>query len=237
MNGKAYKNLILQRLTPATIQRLQLQRVDLPVNREIEYPGNPIAHLFFIEEGAASMTATFQDGFQVEILLAGPESVLGTSALMGTSRSLNRVYMQMEGFGYSSAIAIAAKEFKRGEKFHDLVLRYAQAQFILSAQTAGCNARHTIEQRMARWLLLCSDKIGKRLLPLSHEFLADMLGVTRSSVSIAAGNLQKRNLIQYSRGKIRLRDIAALEALACECYCVVRDYLGGLADYDKAFGD
>src|ERR1700742_3219506 len=197
MNSNAFKNLILQRLTPAAIQRLQLQRVDLSVNREIEYPGNPIAHLFFIEEGAASMTATFQDGFQVEILLAGPESVLGASSLMGTRRSLNRVYMQMGGHGYSSAIAIAAKEFKRGEKFHDLTLRYVQAQFIQSSQTAGCNARHTIEQRMARWLLLCSDKIDSRVLPLSHEFLADMLGVTRSSVSVAAGKLQKKNLIQY----------------------------------------
>ena len=158
MSRSIYKNILLQRKDTKIIDRLELERVELPVNREIEFPGKRIAHLFFIEEGIASMTATFKDGSQVEIALAGPESVLGTSSMMGTRLSLNRVYMQVGGYGYSSEIAIATKEFKRADKFHDLTLRYLQAQFIQSAQTAGCNARHTLEQRMARWLLLCSDR-------------------------------------------------------------------------------
>jgi CRP-like cAMP-binding protein len=230
MKDQPFKNLILQRLGSRAIERLQLRRVDLPVNREIEYPGNRIRHLFFIEEGIASMTATFADGFQVEIALAGTESVLGTSSMMGTRRSLNRVYMQVGGYGYSSETSVATNEFKRGEVFQDLTLRYIQAQFIQSAQTAGCNARHTIEQRMARWLLLCADRIGDRVLPLSHEYMADMLGVTRSSVTVVAGHLQERNLIQYSRGKIKLIDLTGLESLSCECYRVVRDHLSSLAD-------
>jgi Mn-dependent DtxR family transcriptional regulator len=89
---------------------------------------------------------------------------------------------------------------------------------------------------MARWLLLCSDRIGEQVLPLSHEYMADMLGVTRSSVTIVAGHLQERNLIQYTRGKIKLMDLAGLEALACECYRVVRDHLRSLADNDEAYG-
>jgi CRP-like cAMP-binding protein len=236
MNRETFKNFLLQRLGREVIDRLELKRVELPVNREIEYPEKRIAHLIFIEEGIASMTATFKDGFQVEIALAGSEAVLGASSMMGTRRSLNRVYMQIAGYGYSSPTAIATKEFKRAGKFHDLTLRYLQAQFIQSAQTAGCNARHTVEQRMARWLLLCSDRIGNGVLPLSHDFLADMIGVTRTSVTLVALRLQERNLIQYTRGKVKLIDRAGLEAMACECYRVVRDHLSSLVDNDETYG-
>jgi len=236
MSVQAFKNVILQRLHPEVIGRLDLQRVELPVNREIEFPGNGIAHLFFIEDGIASMTVTFKDGFEVEVALGGPESILGTSCMMGTRRSLNRVYMQIGGYGYSSVMEVATKEFKRGEQFHDLTLRYLQAQFIQSAQTAGCNAHHNIEQRMARWLLLCSDRVGDRVLPLSHEYMADMLGVTRSSVTVVAGHLQERGLIQYTRGKITLLDLPGLEAISCECYRVVRDHLRSLADFEETYG-
>ncbi len=234
MNRATFKNLILQRLDREVIDRLDLQRVDLPLDREIEYPGNRIDRLYFLEEGIASMTATFEDGSQAEVVLAGCESVLGTSSMMGTLRSLNRVYMQVAGNGYSSPIALARNEFRRAGRFQDLTLRYIQAQFIQSAQTAACNARHTVEQRTARWLLLCADRIGDRVLPLSHDYLADMLGVTRSSVTIVAGHLQDRNLIRYARGKINLIDLAGLEAMACECYRVVRDHLHSLADHEEA---
>jgi hypothetical protein len=125
---------------------------------------------------------------------------------------------------------------KRAEQFHDLTLRCLQAQFIQSAQTAACNARHTVEQRMARWLLLCADRVGDSVLPLSHEFMADMMGVTRSSVTIVAGRLQEQGLIQYTRGKIKLTDVAGLEALACECYRVVRSHLHSFADNVETYG-
>jgi hypothetical protein len=237
MSVPTYKNVILQRLNPEVIGRLELQRVELPVTREIEFPGSGIANLFFLEEGIASMTVTFKDGFEVEVALGGPEAILGTSGMMGTRRSLNRVYMQIGGWGYSSVMAAATKEFKRGEQFHDLTLRYLQAQFIQSAQTAGCNARHSVEQRMARWLLLCSDRVGDSVLPLSHEFMADMLGVTRSSVTVVAGHLQERGLIRYTRGKIVLLDLVGLEAVSCECYRVVRDHLRSFADNEETFGE
>lgn len=232
MSQPLFKNGLLLKLPVDVIARLELQPVDLPVTREIEYPGNHIDHLFFIEEGIASMTATFEDGFQVEIALAGSEAVLGTSAMMGTRRSLNRVYMQVGGYGFSSETAIATREFRRGGAFHDLTLRYLQARFIQSAQTAGCNARHTVEQRLARWLLLCADRNGGRVLPLSQEYLADMLGSSRTTVTTVAGHFQDRNLIQYTRGKIHLVDLPGLELLACECYRVVRDHLADYAEYN-----
>jgi len=231
-----YQNTILQRLPANIIERLELRRVELPINYEIEFPGNEINHIFFVEDGAASMTATFMDGSQVEIGLAGCESVLGSSSMMGTRRSLNRVYMQIAGCGYTCRTAVATREFRRCEQFHDLVLRYVQAQFIQSAQTAACNARHEISQRLARWLLLCADRVNADLLSLRHELIADMLGVSRSSVTIAAGEFQERGLIQYSRGKIKLTDRAGLEATSCECYRVVRDHLSDYLDTDQGPG-
>lgn len=139
------KNGLLHQFDAEIIARLNLQAVDLPTNREIEYPGNLIDHLYFLEAGCASMTTALKDGCQAEVALAGTEAVLGVSALMGTKRSLNRVYMQIAGRGYRMRTAVAACEFKRGEMFQDLTLRYLQAQFIQSAQTAGCNAYHSVE--------------------------------------------------------------------------------------------
>jgi CRP-like cAMP-binding protein len=236
MSTPPFKNSLLQRFDPAIIARLHLHAVNLPVGREIEYPGNHIDNLFFIEEGIASMTATFQDGIQVEIALAGFEAVLGASSMMGTRRSLNRVYMQVGGHGFSSPIEAATLEFKRGEKFQDLTLRYLRAQFIQSSQTAGCNARHSIEQRLARWLLLCADRNGGRILPLSHGYMADMLGASRTTVTNVAIHFQQQQLISYVRGKINLLDLPGLERLSCECYAVVRDHLSNYADSYEGFG-
>ena len=237
MTGHTFKNFLLRRLDRDVIGRLDLHRLELPAQREIEYPGKRIGYLFFIEEGIASMTATFQDGFQLEIALAGSESVLGTSSMMGTRRSLNRVYMQVGGWGYSSPMDAATGEFKRGGHFHDMTLSYVQAQFIQSAQTAACNAHHTVEQRMARWLLLCSDRVGGNILPLSHEYMAAMLGVRRPSVTVVAGALKRRGLIDYTRGKIKLIDIPGLELMACECYRIVRDHLHSFADMVEPYSD
>lgn len=217
MGQVVYKNAVLQRLDADIIERLKLQQVDLPVNREIESPGSRIDHLFFIEDGIASMTTSFADGSQVEVAFAGKESVLCASSMMGTRRSLNRVYMQIGGHGFSSQTDIAIEEFKRGGRFHDLTLRYLQAQFIQSAQTAGCNARHNLEQRFARWLLLCADRLEANNFKLSHEFIADMLGVARPSVSIVAHSFQQRGLISYKHANLQILDWSRVEELSCEC--------------------
>ena len=184
----------------------------------------------------ASMTTTFTDGSQVEIGVAGYESVLGASALLGTHRSLNRVYMQIGGWGYQSKMALGAEEFARHGDFHRLVLRYTQALFIQSSQTAGCNARHNVQQRLARWLLLCDERLGGKPLLLSQEFIAEMLGNQRTSVSLEAGKLQKLGLIHYTRGKVEILDREGLERKACECFRVVRDHLVNYADSASGLG-
>lgn len=230
MNSHEFHNVLLRNLPPNVVERLELVRVMLPTEKEIEYPGNEIRHLFFVEDGMASMTTTFLDGSQVEIGVAGYESVLGASALLGTHRSLNRVYMQIAGWGYKSKMAFGIDEFARHGDFHNLVLRYTQAQFIQSSQTAGCNARHNIQQRLARWLLLCDERMCGKPLLLSQEFIAEMLGNRRTSVSVEAAKLQKLGLIQYKRGKVDIVDREGLLRKSCECFRVVRDYLVSFAE-------
>lgn len=231
-----FNNKLLKRLAPDVIERLQLREVKLDVGREIEFPGNPIDHLIFLESGIGSMKATFEDGSQVEVGMFGRESVMGASALMGTKRSLNQVCMQIAGHGFYSSLGKATAEFKRHGAFHDLVLRYVQAQLTQATQSAGCNAKHELSQRLARWLLLCADRIGTTKMHLSHDLIADMLGVTRSSVALAAQQLKHQGLIEYRRAEITIRDPKALERSACECYRVVRDHLENYTEFDAGAG-
>jgi len=233
MRTTGFRNTILQRLDPETLLRLQLERVDLPRRHSIEIPGKPIRRLVFLEAGIGSMTNEFEDGSQVEVGMIGWEGVMGVSALIGTQRSLNNVYMQLPGWGYTTTTELARQEFRRGERFQELTLRYVQAQMIQSAQTAGCNARHHVDQRLSRWLLLCQDRAESDILDMTQEFLAQMLGVERPAVSVEAGKLQERGLIEYHRGKVRVLDRKGLEQMACECYAVVSHYLNSYAVLDE----
>jgi CRP-like cAMP-binding protein len=158
--------------------------------------------------------------------------VIGVSALMGTKKSLNRVYTQIAGHGYSCQVEDARREFRLGGKFQFLALRYVQAQLVQAMQSAGCNAKHNFEQRLARWLLLCADRAHVDTFKISHEFLADMLGVRRPTVSTTAGILKRKGLIEYTRGEIHILDIPGLTKISCECYLTIKDYLDNYAKFD-----
>jgi len=203
----------------------------------MEFPGQPIRNLFFLEEGMASMTTTFLDGSQVEVGMFGFESVVGISALMGTKLSLNRIYTQIAGSGYSVSIADARQEFYRGGLFQSLVLRYVQAQLLQTAQSAGCNAKHSAEQRLARWLLICADRAHSDSFAMSHEFLSNMLGSTRSTVTLAAGILKDKGLIEYSRGVIHILNPGGLQDAACECYHIIKNHLDNYLEYDSGLAE
>ena len=234
MNVTEFKNSLLKSLNAEVIARLSLIPVVFEVGHEIEFPGKEIERLFFVEEGMASMTTTFKDGSQVEVGMFGYESMIGVSALMGTKRSLNRVYTQIEGRGYSSELEVARKEFGRCEAFHTLALRYVQAQLVQSMQSTGCNVKHEIEQRLARWLLICADRAHGDTFKMSHEFLSHMLGAARPTVSKAALALKAQNLIKYSRGTIHILDSGRLEAKACECYHIIKDHLDNYTEFDSS---
>jgi CRP-like cAMP-binding protein len=227
-----YKNTLLSSFDAGVIERLHLKTVRFKVGQEIEDTGKPVQNIYFLEEGMASMTTTFANGMQVEVGMFGFESVIGVSALMGTKLSLNRVYTQVEGWGYRSKLEDALSEFGRGEMFQKLALRYVQAQLVQVTQSAGCNAIHHFDQRLARWLLITADRASTDSFMMSQEFLSHMLGVTRSTVTLTAGRLKKKNLIAYNRGKIRILDRNRLEKTACECYRVTKNHLESFLSFD-----
>ena len=234
MRTSGPKNTLLKALDEDIIARLRLQPVKFELKHEIEYPGNPIDRLYFLEEGMASMTTTFKDGSQVEVGMFGYESVIGISALMGTKRSLNRVYTQIAGHGYSCQVEDARREFRLSGKFHFLALRYVQAQLVQAMQSTGCNAKHNFEQRLARWLLICADRAHINAFKISHEFLADMLGGRRPTISTTAAILKRKGLIEYTRGEIRILDVPGLTKTACECYLIIKHHLDNYAEFDTA---
>ena len=235
MPETTFNNTLLQHLSSATIKRLKLRRVQLALRQDLEVPGQQIEHVFFVEEGIGSMTTIFRDGFEVEVSMFGYESAIGISALMGTKHSLNRVFMQLGGWGFASPLKEATEEFNRHGEFHRLALRYVQAQLTQATQSAACNAHHNNEQRFARWILICSDRARQDVLTLSQEFLADMLGSARPTVTATARLLKSKGLITYSRGTLRILDKEGLEKEACECYQVVKSHLETFADFDTGF--
>jgi CRP-like cAMP-binding protein len=230
---RPFRNALLLALDADVIARLHLLPVTFELEHEIEFPGSLIHHLYFIEEGMASMTTTFKDGSQVEVGMFGYKSVIGVSALMGTKRSLNRVYTQIAGHGYASPVEEARAEFGRGGAFQRLALGYVQAQLVQVIQLAGCNATHTVEQRLARWLLICADRVQCDTFKMSQEFLSSMLGCTRSTMSITATQLKHEGLIEYTRGVINILSTKGLEKRACECYAVVEEYLDNYIEFDR----
>jgi CRP-like cAMP-binding protein len=234
LRASGFKNMLLKALDADIIERLRLQPVRFELKHEIEKPGNPIDHLFFLETGMASMTTTFKDGSQVEVGMFGYESVIGVSALMGTRESLNRVYTQIAGHGYSCQVEDARREFRLGGAFQSLALRYVQTQLVQAIQSAGCNAKHNFEQRLARWLLICADRAHIDTFKISHEFLADMLGGRRPTISTTAGILKRKGLIEYTRGEIRILDVPGLTKASCECYPIIKSYLDNYTKFDTA---
>jgi len=233
VHERIYENSLLRTLDVEIILRLRLQPVTFELEHQIEFPGELIRNLYFVEEGMASMTTTFSDGGQVEVGMFGYESVIGVSGLMGTKRSLNRVYTQIPGHGYSSPLEIARREFHLGGRFQSLALRYVQAQLVQATQSAGCNAQHDVEQRLARWLLICADRAHSTTYRMSQEFLSYMLGNSRPSISVAASMLKDQGLIEYNRGLIHIPDLKRLEAKACECYHVIKDHLDNYTEFDS----
>jgi CRP-like cAMP-binding protein len=229
-----YKNTLLKRFDPESIERLRLRRIDFKVGQEIERTGVPIHQLYFLEQGMASMTTTFEDGGQVEVGMFGFESVIGISALMGTKLSLNRVYTQIAGWGYVCTLEAAKSEFKHSTVFQRLTLRYVQAQLVQAMQSAGCNAIHSFNQRLSRWLLICADRVNTDQFRMSQEFLSHMLGVRRATVTVTAAQLKKEKLIEYTRGEIKIVNRAGLEARACECYQIIKSHLEDFEAFDTA---
>ncbi len=228
-----YINRVLSSLPKSEIGRLQvnLEPVLLPQNEALAEPGENMLYAYFLEEGMASIVVTMKNGATVEVGVVGREGLVGLPILFGTQQLPTRTFMQIRGSGFRIKAQFLRAEFERSGKFRDNCGRYLQSHVVQISASAACNRVHNIDERLARWLLLCQDRTALALLPLTHEFLAQMLGTGRATVTLAAGILQRSKLIEYRRGKVEILNRKGLEGAACECYGIIRgedDRLGVL---------
>jgi len=219
-----YKNKILASLQKAEISRLSshLSPVDLPSGKTLMDPGQEVTFVYFLETGLASVVVAMVDGNMVETGITGNDGVVGFPALLGTKTTPTRTFMQIPGNGFKIKANHLMEEFERSGTLHKKINRYFQAHLVQTGQTAACNRLHDIAERLARWLLMCHDRMETDNFTITHEFLGHMLGTPRSTVTLAAGILNKSGLISYSRGKLVVKDRKGLERAACECYQTIR---------------
>jgi CRP-like cAMP-binding protein len=216
------ENRLLAALPEDEYDRLlpHLEKAPLPL-RDVLYEANgPIAHVFFPLNGVVSLVI-MDGGFILEVGVIGNEGVVGVPVFLGSDRSPTRAIAQIPGDALRMEAKLFQKEMKRDGPLHGLVQRYTQTMINQISQSIVCNHRHSVEKRMCRWLLLSHDRVGADEFPLTHEFLAQMLGVRRPTVTAVAGVLQKTGLISYHRGRITVLNRKELEAASCECYEVV----------------
>lgn len=219
-------NFILSALPAEEFTRLvpQLERIALKLGDVIYEPGAHLDYLYFPTSCVVSLLHTTQDGCTAEIGLTGNDGVVGVAQFLGGETMPNWAAVQVGGGAVRIKSQTLMEEFARGGSLQASLLRYTLALLVQISQTAVCNRLHAVEQRLCRRLLLSHDYVGSDEIHMTQEFIAHMLGGRRESVTVAAGRLQDAGLIRYSRGHITIVDRRGLEALACECYEVVRNH-------------
>lgn len=217
-------NHLLALLPPEDYQRLspQLELVELELGKVIYQNAQQLEYLYFPTSAMVSLLYTMADGMTAEVGITGNEGVVGIALFLGGDTAPNQAVVQIAGAALRLGAKAVLEEFKRGEAFQHLLLRYTQALITQISQTAICNRLHPVEQRFCRWLLLSHDRVKSDKLEMTQELIAMMLGGRRESVTVAAGRLQDRGLISYARGQITILDRQGLEATVCECYEVVK---------------
>jgi len=216
-------NRILEALPREEYARLLplLSPVRLQKGRVLWEAGGEIRHAYFLTGGMVAMLSVTYDQETVEVGMIGSEGIAGVAALLRCESAPYRVVVQLSAGALRISVRALRAEFSRGGRLQDLTLRYTHALLTQVAQSASCHRFHTAEQRLCRWLLTSADRAGSYTLPLTQEFLAQMIGVPRTSVTSAAVKLQDRRLIGYRRGRITLLDRRGLESTSCECYRAV----------------
>lgn len=226
MVGKVVHNKILLAMPESEYRTIRphLEFLNLPHHRTLHEPNQPLKFLHFVNEGLISLVVTLKTGKTVEAGIVGNEGVAGVPAIAGMLRSPLREIVQIGGNGFRVRANALQKVLASMPQFGHILGRFVMVLGMQVAQTAACNRVHEIEQRLARWLLMAHNRIHSGRLPITHDFLATMLGTDRPSVTLAAGNLQRLKLIEYTRGVVRVLDLNKLEQFACECYGAIQKY-------------
>jgi len=218
------QNQLLASLPEAEWQRwqAQLELVDLPQGHVLCESGGTMSHVYFPTTAIVSLLYVMEDGSSAEIAIVGNEGLVGIALIMGGDSTPSRAVVQSAGAAYRLRAATMKDEFDHSPAVLHLVLRYTQALITQMAQTAVCNRHHSLDQQLCRLLLLSLDRLPGSELLMTHELIANMLGVRREGVTEAAVKLQASGLIRYSRGRINVLDRHGLEKRTCECYGVVK---------------
>src|SRR3712207_4931435 len=223
-------NRLLGALAPEDFAALEplLDPVSFSLGQVLYEPGDPIHHVYFPHDAVISLVNVMEDGGSVEIGVFGREGVLGLLSALVTREAFGRYVVQMGGT--ASRIPFEHLNEVRNARpgLRQLIMNYGEVLLAQTFQTVACNAVHAVEARCSRWILSMHDRADQDTLPLTHEFLAEMLGVQRSTVSVVTRTLQTAGLIQQSRGSIRVTDRMGLEDAACECYGRIRSLYRGL---------
>jgi CRP-like cAMP-binding protein len=225
-------NHLLAALPEKDYERIaeQLEFVSLSLGQVLYESGDRLTHIYFPTTAIISLLYIMQNGNTAEIGIAGNNGLVGVALFMGGDTTANRAVVQSAGKAVRMRSEDLRAEFKRGGVFQDLLLRYTQSLMTQISQTAVCNRLHTVEQQLCRWLLINHDQLPADKLVMTHDLVANMLGVRREGVTIAAGHLQNKGLITYARGTVHIADRKGLENACCECYQVVSD------EYDRLLG-
>jgi CRP-like cAMP-binding protein len=218
-------NRLLGALEPSSRKRneSQLEPIALKLGVVVCEAGGLLNHAYFPQGAVLSLLTILENGSAIETANIGREGAFGLFAAMYSRVSFNRCLVQLEGRIFRCPIEVLHSEFKRGEQVRDLFVSYSETLLSQVQQTVACNALHTTEERMCRWLLMMHDRAEGEALPYTHDFLSGMLGTNRKSVTIAAQSLQAAGYISYRRGKITVLDRPGLETASCECYAIVKE--------------
>ncbi len=195
----------------------------MPSQTVLVDPEEPLCYAYFLEAGVASFVVPTREGRSVEVGLVGKTGFIGTPLTFGVKRSNLRIVMQVAGAGHRIKAEDLPRVLAGSPQLLGRMGRFILLQSMQAAQTAACNRLHNLEQRLARWLLMTQDRVGSEF-SMTQEYLAEMLGTKRPSVSLTASQMQKAGAIRYSRGLMRILNRQALEQLACECYGTVRRF-------------
>jgi CRP-like cAMP-binding protein len=226
IEGKPVRNKVLL-ATPDNeygLMRSDLKYIDLPHHLSLHEPTQNIKCVYFPNRGMVSQVVVTKDGRTVEVGVVGDEGYVGAGLAVGLSRSSVREIVQIAGDGFRMMGNALERILRSAPQLQMILSRHTGLQGMQVAQTAACNRLHDIQQRLARWLLMTQDRVNLGVLPITHDFIATMMGTDRSTVSLAASVLQKKGIIEYVRGAVKVVNRRKLQNAACECYGVIRQF-------------
>ena len=230
MAGKPVSNKILLALPDSEYLsvRRHLDFVELPQHRVLHEPNESLRFVYFPNGGLVSLVIVMESGETVEAGIVGKEGIAGIPSAVGLRRNPFREVVQIAGDGFRIKADVLQHALESSPQLQMALSRYTVLHYLQVSQTAACNRLHSAEQRLARWLLMAQDRVDSGVLSITHDFLATMLGTDRPTITLAAGILQKKKLIEYPRGAVKILNRTKLERAACECYGIIQQLNGEL---------